>query len=129
MDKLKLLVVDDEKNIVELVKRACLEKGFTTFGATDGLAAIELFEKEKPEIVIIDVHMPFSRIDGIETLEKIKKIDKNTVCIMITRIDDKDKVEAARRLGALHYISKPLTIEELDVVVDEAAGIARKGKE
>lgn len=128
MNKLKLLVVDDEEGIVDGIKRAYLEKGFDTFGATDGVSAVEIFKKEHPEIVIIDVHMPFSKIDGVETLRQIKEIDKNAVCLMVTRIDDKAKIEAAREFGALHYIPKPLSMDELDAGVDEAVEIIKKGR-
>lgn len=128
MDKIKLLVVDDEKGIVDWLTRAYLEKGFETFGVTDGIKAVEVYEKEHPEIALIDIHMPFSPIDGIETLKRIKKIDKNAICVMVTRIDQKDKIEAARKLGALHYIPKPLTMADLDVAVNEAVDIIKKGR-
>lgn len=128
MDKIKLLIVDDEEGIVDWLKRAYLEKGFDTFGVTDGMKAIEVYEKEHPEITLIDIHMPFSPIDGIETLKRIKKINKNAICIMVTRIDQKEKIKAARDLGALHYIPKPLTMGELDEAVNEAVDIIKKGK-
>ena len=128
MGKLKLLVVDDEEGIVGMIKRAYLEKGFDTFGALDGITAVDLFEKERPEITIIDVHMPFSKIDGIETLKRIKKIDKDALCLMVTRIDDKAKINAAKELGALHYIPKPLSMDELDAGVNEAVDLIEKGR-
>ena len=128
MDKLKLLIVDDEEGIVDMIKRTYLEKGFVTFGATDGIKAVEIYEKERPEIALIDIHMPFSPIDGIETLKRIKNIDKNAICLMVTRIDQKDKIKAAKDLGALHYIPKPFTMSELDGAVNEAADIIKKGK-
>jgi len=126
MDKLKLLVVDDEAGIVDWVTTTYTERGFLTFGATDGIKAVAIFEREHPHIALIDVHMPYSEIDGIETLRRIKKIDKNAICIMVTRIDAKDKIEEARRLGALHYIPKPLTLDELNDAVNEAADIVKK---
>ena len=89
---LKLLVVDDEEGIVDFTKKFYSRKGFTTFGATDGITAVEIFQKERPQINLIDVHMPYSPIDGIETLKRIKEIDKNAICIMVTRITEKDKV-------------------------------------
>lgn len=128
MDKLKLLIVDDEEGIVDMIKRTYLEKGFDTFGATDGIKAVEIYSKEHPEITLIDIHMPFSPIDGIETLKRIKDIDKKAICLMVTRIDQKDKIKAAKDLGALHYIPKPFTMSELDGAVNEAADIVRKGK-
>lgn len=120
---LKLLVVDDEEGIVDFTKKIYSRKGFTTFGATDGITAVDIFQKERPQINLIDVHMPYSPIDGIETLKRIKEIDKNAICIMVTRITEKDKVEAARRLGACAYVLKPLELEELDKVISEAAKI------
>ncbi len=120
---LKLLIVDDEEGIVDFIKKIYSRKGFITFGATDGPAAVEIFRKEKPQISLLDVHMPFSPLDGIETLKKIKEIDNNAVCIMVSRITDKGKIEQARQLGAAAYILKPLELEELDKVISEAAKI------
>lgn len=121
--QLKLLVVDDEEGIVDFTKKIYSRKGFLTFGATDGMAAVEIFQKERPQINLIDVHMPYSPIDGIETLKRIKEIDKNAICIMVTRITDKDKVDQARALGASAYVLKPLELEELDKVISETAKI------
>ena len=63
--------------------------------------------------------MPFSPIDGIETLKRIKEIDKDAVCIMVTRITEKDAVEQSRNLGASAYVLKPLELAELDKVISE----------
>src|SRR3990167_3435891 len=120
---IKLLVVDDEEGIVHFTKKIYEHKGFIAFGATDGVTAVEIFQKERPQINLIDVHMPYSPIDGIETLKRIKEIDKNAICIMVTRITEKDKVDAAKRLGASAYVLKPLELEELDKVISEAANI------
>lgn len=120
---LKLLIVDDEEGIVDYTKKIYARKGFITFGATDGITAVEIFQKERPNISLIDVHMPFSLIDGIEVLKRIKDIDKNAICIMVTRITEKDKVERARLFGAAAYVLKPLEVEELDKVISETANI------
>lgn len=123
---LKLLVVDDEEGIVDFTQRIYKRKGFITFGATDGVTAVDIFQRERPHISLIDVHMPYSPIDGIETLRRIKEIDKNAVCIIVTRITEKDKVEQAKKLGASAYILKPLELEELDKVISEAVKINLK---
>lgn len=120
---LKLLVVDDEEGIVDFVKRIYSRKGFTTFGATDGIAAVEIFKKERPQINLIDIHMPYSPIDGIETLRRIKEIDNNATCIMVTRITEKGAVDKSREYGASAYVLKPLGIEELDKVISEVAKV------
>ena len=72
--------------------------------------------------------MPFSKIDGVETLRQIKEINKNAICLMVTRIDDKVKIDASRKFGALHYIPKPLSMDELDEGVDEAVEMIKKGR-
>lgn len=119
MSQLKLLIVDDEEGIVEMIQKIYSKKGLTTFGATDGIKAVEIFEKEHPEITFIDVHMPFSPIDGLETLKRIKDIDKEANCVMLTRIYEGDSVPRAKALGALHYITKPFELEDLDKCIDE----------
>lgn len=119
MSQYKLLVVDDEPGIVDFTQKIYQKKGFITFGATDGIAAVEIFEKERPEVNLIDVHMPFSPIDGIEVLRRIKVIDNNAGCIMVTRIHDKEAIEESKELGALHYLTKHFEIEELEKYVDE----------
>ena len=119
MSNFKLLVIDDEESIIFLIKMVYEKRGFTVFTAADGITAVEIFKKERPELSFIDVHMPFSPIDGVETLKRIKEIDKDAYCVMITRIDDRQTVARARALGALHYIPKPFEMEELDKCIDE----------
>lgn len=125
---LKLLVVDDEEGIVDFTTRIYARKGFITFGATDGIKAVEIFEKERPNISLIDVHMPYSPIDGIETLKRIKNIDKNAICIMVTRITEQDTVAVAKEFGANAYVLKPLEMEDLDKVIADVLKKAEEAK-
>ncbi|TBR19939.1 response regulator, partial [bacterium] len=111
---------DDEPGIVDFVKKIYSRKGFATFGVTDGTSAVDVFQRERPHISLIDIHMPYSAIDGVETLKKIKEIDSNAVCIMVTRVSDKDKIERARQLSAFAYLLKPMNLEELDTAIDLA---------
>ncbi len=120
---LKLLVIDDEPGIVDYVKKIYQRKGFLTFGATDGISAVEIFQKERPNISLIDIHMPYSPIDGVETLKKIKEIDPEACCIMVTRITEKEKVEQSKKLGAKAYILKPLELQDLDKAISNALNI------
>ena len=124
---LKLLVVDDEPGIVDFTKKIYARKGFLTFGATDGIEAVEIFQKERPQISLIDIHMPYSPIDGIETLRRIKQIDPNACCIMVTRITENEPVRQAKALGAFHYVTKPLELDELDKVIEEAKAKVQNG--
>jgi len=120
--QLKLLVVDDEESIVDYTMKIYARKGFVTFGAKDGLTAVEIFRKEKPDISLIDINMPYSPFDGIETLRKIKELDKDALCIMVTCSSDSKNVEKARSLGACAYIFKPVRIEEIDKVISQVRG-------
>ena len=119
----KLLIVDDEPTIVEFTQKIYEKKGFITFGADDGIKAVEIFQKERPEVNLIDVHMPFSPIDGTETLRRIKEIDKNACCIMVSRVTDKERVEACRKNGASAYILKPFDLDVLDNTITEITKI------
>jgi len=119
MNQFKLLIVDDEQELVAMVERIYKRQGCLTFGATDGVKAVEIYDKERPDIVFIDIHMPFSPIDGIETLKRIKDINKDASCVMVTRIYEDDSLARTKALGALHYITKPFDIEELDKCIEE----------
>jgi len=129
MSQLKLLIVDDEEGIVEMIQKIYKKQGFVTFGAADGLTAVEIFQKERPQINFIDVHMPFSSIDGVETLKRIKEIDKNANCVMLTRIFDDKTILTTKALGAMHYITKPFEIEDLDKCVNEVQSKLREQEE
>jgi len=116
----KILVVDDEEDIVVETKDILERKGFSVFTAMESNSALDIFKKEKPRICILDVHMPKSTVDGIKILEEIRKLDKNCYCIMLSRVDDKDKIEAARSLGANRYTLKPIDYPELLELVNDA---------
>ena len=116
----KILVVDDEEGILDFVQRILRFRGFETFGTMDGVEAVKIFEKERPAIVLIDVQLNDSKIDGIEVLEHIKKIAPSTVCLMITRITEPDAIDKAKTLGAEQYLLKPLDTKELLAQVADA---------
>jgi two-component system response regulator (stage 0 sporulation protein F) len=121
------LIVDDEPGIVDFTKKIYARKDFLTFGATDGVTAVDVFKNEHPQICLIDIHMPYSPIDGIETLRRIKQLDPQACCIMITRITENEPVKQAKELGAFRYVTKPLDIEDLDKVIEEAKAALQNG--
>lgn len=122
---MKILIVDDEEDILVETKDIFEKKGFIAFAACESDAALSIFKKEKPDVCILDVHMPKSRLDGIGILEEIRKLDQSSYCIMLSRVDDEDKVEAARRLGANRYVLKPIDFPELLGLVGEASKAIR----
>lgn len=126
MGQYKVLVIDDEEDIVIETKDILEKKGFSVFTALESGAALEIFRKESPQICILDVHMPKSPEDGIKILEEIRKLDKNCYCIMLSRVDDQDKVDAARRLGANRYTLKPIDYPDLLEIANDAVEALEK---
>ena len=120
MSGYKILIVDDEEDIVIETKEILEKKGFNVFTALDSNSGLDIFQREKPSICILDVHMPKSTMDGIKILEEIRKLDKNCYCVMLSRVDDQDKIEAARSLGANRYTLKPIDYPELLELVNDA---------
>lgn len=124
----KILVVDDEEDIVIETKDLLERKGFRVFTALESEAALDIFQKEKPEVYLLDVHMPKSRLDGNGILREIRKLDKTAYCIMLSRVDEQDKIEEARRLGANRYVLKPINFSELLELVNEAVKAQERGE-
>jgi len=126
--KIKILVVDDEEDIAHFTAKILQYDGFKAFKAMDGAQALEIFEKERPQICLIDVHLGYSKIDGMDVLRKIKATDKNIECIMITRITDKDTIAEAKKLGVKEYLLKPLAsekwLEKVQAAVNDIEGRA-----
>lgn len=120
-NQIKILIVDDEKDICEYVKKKFIEKGFTVFCCLSGPEAIDLVQRERPQIILLDIVMPESSLDGIATLKRIREIDNLTQCIMVTKLDDKSKVDEALSLGAVDYIVKPVRLDVFLKTVEKAA--------
>lgn len=117
MVKRKLLVVDDEHDICDFVQNFFHERGFQVFTALNGEEAISITKKEKPELVLLDIKM--QGMDGIAVLKHLKEIDKNLKVIMVTALEDQDKMNEASRLGACDYITKPLMLDHLEQAVEK----------
>lgn len=121
-EKTKILLVDDEQDILTGIKSVLEKKGCQVFTALESDAALVIFEKEKPQVCILDVHMPDSKLDGVGILKEIRKTDRKTYCIMLSRVDDQERIEAARSAQANRYVMKPLSLPELLKLIEEAGG-------
>lgn len=109
MDK-KVLIVDDEKNIVEIIAFNLKKEGYQVLKAADGEEGVKLALAENPDLILLDIMMP--RMDGYEACKKIRE-KKNTPIIMLTaRAEEVDKV-LGLELGADDYVTKPFGIREL----------------
>ncbi len=115
---LRVVVAEDEALIRLDLVEMLTEAGYDVVGqAGDGEAAIELTEKEKPDLVVMDVKMP--KLDGISAAERIAK-QRIAPVVMLTAFSQRDLVERARDAGAMAYLTKPFTIEDLMPAIELA---------
>ena len=115
----KLLLIDDEPDIVRVLSMSLKADGYDVLTAQSGAEGLAAFEKEKPDIIITDIKMP--GMDGIEVLEKIKAIEPNAEVIIITGHGDIDNAIEALKFGASDYINKPIRDEALSIALKRAA--------
>lgn len=106
----RVLIVDDDKNICQLIKLYIEKEGFETALAYDGKSALEIFKENPPQIVILDIMLP--AISGIEVLKEIRKTSTIPVIMLTAKGETFDKV-LALELGADDYIVKPFEPKEL----------------
>lgn len=116
MNKPRLMVVDNEIDICNFVKSFFEIRGFQVTTALNGDEAMAKLDDSKPDLVILDIMMRREE-EGLEYLPQIRKRFPNTKVIMVTGVDDDKIVQAARRLGADDYITKPLILEYLENTV------------
>ena len=114
----KILIVDDDKGLQSLLSDVLKLEGYEAIVADDGREALEKIRTHLPDLILLDIKLP--KMDGIRVLEKIKKIDKNLVVIMLTGYGDiKDAVQAMKS-GAFDYITKPFKNKEIVVNIKKA---------
>ena len=109
----KILLVEDDKDIINLVKHYLEKEGYRTFEAADGVKGLDALKKEKIDLVVLDVMLP--ELNGIEVLKRIKGDTKtaNIPVIMLTaKGEETDKI-VGLELGADDYITKPFSPKEL----------------
>ena len=111
----RILVVDDEVAICNLLRQFLTSKGYEGYTALDGPTAIARVKELRPHIVLLDIMMP--GMGGIETLKEIRKVDPRVGVIMVTAISDEELGKRAIELGAYEYITKPIDFWRLETVL------------
>lgn len=106
----RALVVEDDPNIVDLIRSNLAVRGFDTVVSTDGSRALRLLETESPDIVLLDLMLP--EIDGFELCRLIRERSSVAIIVVSARGGERDKVSALN-VGADDYMTKPFSIEEL----------------
>ncbi|MDH5726115.1 MAG: response regulator, partial [Nitrospira sp.] len=114
----KILVVDDEQSLREVLSIMLRRAGYTVISATDGEDAIELIHKEIFDLVITDLRMP--KIDGLEVLKAVKSASPETVVLIITAFATADSAVEAMKQGAYDYLTKPFQVDEVQLIIRNA---------
>lgn len=110
MNNLKILVVDDEKNICELLRLYLEKEGYTVVTAYDGEEAVETFKKENPDLMILDIMLP--KMDGWQVCREIRKTSNVPIIMLTAKGETFDKV-LGLELGADDYVVKPFDTKEV----------------
>ncbi len=121
-EKPKILIADDEEPVRNMLSRFAVSAGFEPIAAANGLEAVEIFKKEKPDIVLLDIYMPVK--NGIEALEEIISFDSKAAVMMITGNDEQELARICLKKGAFDYISKPINLKNLEISVKTRMAIS-----
>jgi two-component system NtrC family response regulator/two-component system response regulator HydG len=114
----RVLVVDDEANAAAALEKLLRQDGYEVARANDGAAALNLLETFEADVVLTDLRMP--GMDGLEVLAKVKDIRPDALVIVMTAYGTVKTAVQAVKMGAEDYLSKPIEVEELEVVLQKA---------
>ena len=108
-----ILVVEDEKDLVDLLKIRLESLGYKVIYALDGQEGLDVLKSQKPDLVILDIMMP--KLDGISVLLKLKanKQTKDIPVLILSVIGEEEEKSIAKKLGAVAYVNKPFSNEVL----------------
>jgi two-component system, NtrC family, response regulator PilR len=118
MAKARVLIVDDEKSMRDLLSITLEKEGYDVSSATGGEPAIEMLHRDSVDVVITDLRMP--KVDGLQVLRAAKEISPDTTVIMITAVASTESAVEAMKLGAYDYITKPFKLDEVNLIVRNA---------
>ena len=116
----KVLIIDDEKDICFLISEILKDEKYLTYSALNSEQAINQFNKYNPDLVILDVWLSNSRLDGIEILKEFKKINSNVPVIIISGHGTVDLAVSSIKNGAYDFIEKPFNSDKLVILAKRA---------
>lgn len=123
----KILIVDDEHSILESLEMFLGEKGHTVYTASSGLEGLDKFNKEDPDVLILDIRLP--DLNGLEVLDRLQGNGCGAKVIMMTAFHDMETTIQAMKRGAYDYIHKPLDADEVERSVNRALRILEADRE
>ena len=107
-----ILVVDDESDVRELLRKFLTRRGYEVDTASDGMAAIEAIRDTRPDIVLLDIRLP--KIDGLSVLKRLRDEADEVAIITMSGIADEDTARRSLELGAADFITKPFNLPYLE---------------
>jgi two-component system KDP operon response regulator KdpE len=110
VERTRVLIVEDDPNIVDLIRSNLAVRGFDTLVSTDGVRALQLLESGRPDVVLLDLMLP--GVDGMTLCQTIRERSSVGIIVVSARRGEHDKVTALN-VGADDYMTKPFSIEEL----------------
>ncbi|HDO36874.1 MAG TPA: sigma-54-dependent Fis family transcriptional regulator, partial [Nitrospirae bacterium] len=118
MQKATILIIDDEKLLRWSLQQNFLKEGYEVISTEKGMEGLEVFKEERPDIVLLDIHLP--DVSGLNLIEGFKEIDRDAIVIMITAYGDVQTAVKAIKSGAYDFIEKPFNLDKLNIVVKKA---------
>jgi two-component system response regulator PilR (NtrC family) len=122
MSAARVLIVDDEKSMRDLLSITLEKAGYEVAAADGGEAAIEAIRKESFDAIITDLRMP--KVDGLQVLRAARDLSPDTAVIVVTAVASTETAVEAMKLGAYDYVTKPFKLDEVDLIIKN--GLERK---
>ena len=119
-DKMTILVVDDNQDLLETFAMILKRRGYDVQTAVDGLSAVNKFKEQNFDVTLMDIVMP--EMNGVDAFKKIKEIQPEAPIILMTAYSDEELIQNARNEGVCQIIHKPIRIDQLIELINETAG-------
>jgi len=110
-----ILIIEDDKAIVDVLKMILEQDGYKIDFAFNGISGMEKYKGNEPDIVLLDIRMP--KMDGIEVLQEIKKLNKDSIVVMISGHGNIETAVQTTKLGAYDFIEKPFDVDRLKLTI------------
>ena len=122
-----ILIVDDEASICQSLSAILMDEGFSVLTAGSGEEALKVIAEEMPQLVLLDIWLP--GMDGLETLQEIKASHPNVMVIMMSGHGTIETAVKATKLGAFDFIEKPLSLDKVIILVNNALNLIKLSEE
>ena len=124
MNSMKILIIDDDENLLALLSKNIESWGYEAIPASSGKEALDMIRNVKADVIVLDYLMP--GMDGVDTLRELRMIDEKVPVIMFTSFPDKRSIEGTEKLGILAYVPKVGVFTDAESSLKTAIEIAQK---